>query len=133
MNINQKTGKAYWRDRVREVGLEGVIREEMARLGFWPPSEEVAQQAAASLAALRVRYEELSELRDQLSRIERELGDAENIVALLAEGAVLCFAMYIGTRQRRYLRFGLVIVKWTVLAGLAFFAVLILERVAVTL
>ena len=46
---------------------------------------------------------------------------------------VLCFAMYIATSQPVWRRRGLVIVKWTVLAGLAFFAVLILERLALML
>ncbi|CAN5761162.1 hypothetical protein BH09PSE5_BH09PSE5_36270 [soil metagenome] len=53
------------------------------------------------------------------------------VVLLLMLAAVICFAMFIGTRDRRYVRWGLVIVKWTVLAGLAFFAVLILERLAI--
>ena len=51
---------------------------------------------------------------------------------LLVAG-LLCFAMYIGTGQVVWRRRGLVIVKWTVLAGLAFFAVLILERLALML
>ena len=46
---------------------------------------------------------------------------------------VLCFAMYIGTRQAAWRRRGLLIVKWTVLAAFGFFAVLILERLAVML
>jgi len=47
-------------------------------------------------------------------------------VLLLAAG--VCFACYIGTGQARYRQWGLVILKWTVLAALGFFAVLILER-----
>jgi hypothetical protein len=50
------------------------------------------------------------------------------IVLLLALAAVLCFAMFIGTGQVRYRAWGVLIVKWAVIAGLAFFAVLILER-----
>ena len=46
---------------------------------------------------------------------------------------LLCFAMYIGTAQIAWRHRGIVIVKWTVLAALGFFAVLILERLAVTL
>jgi len=42
--------------------------------------------------------------------------------------ALLCFAMYIGTRQRVWMNRGLVVLKWTVLAGLGFFAVIALER-----
>ena len=55
------------------------------------------------------------------------------VVGLLMVSAVLCFAMYIGTRQAVWRQRGLVIVKWTVLAALAFFAVLILERLALML
>lgn len=53
------------------------------------------------------------------------------IVLLLLVAGILCFAMYIGTRDVRWRQRGLVIVKWTVLAALGFFAVLILERLAV--
>lgn len=55
------------------------------------------------------------------------------IVGLLLAAGVLCFAMYIGTRQPLWRRRGIVIIKWTVLAGLGFFAVLILERLALLL
>jgi hypothetical protein len=48
---------------------------------------------------------------------------------LLAVGVIVCFAFYIGTGQARYKRYGLVALKWAVLAGLGFFAVLILERI----
>lgn len=53
------------------------------------------------------------------------------IVLLLLVAGVLCFAMYIGTGQLRWRRLGLLIVKWTVIAGLGLFAVLLLERMAV--
>ncbi len=55
------------------------------------------------------------------------------VVGLLLFAAVVCFALYIGTRQAVWRRRGIVIIKWTVLAGLAFFAVLILERLALLL
>jgi hypothetical protein len=42
--------------------------------------------------------------------------------------ALLCFAMYIGTQQRVWKQRGLIVLKWTVLAGLGFFAVIALER-----
>lgn len=50
------------------------------------------------------------------------------IVLLLLGAAIVCFAFYIGTGQLRWRRMGLVIVKWTVIAALGFFAVLVLER-----
>ncbi len=55
------------------------------------------------------------------------------LVLLLLVAGVLCFALYIGTGQARWRRFGLVIIKWTVIAGLVFFAVLFLERMVVAL
>jgi hypothetical protein len=80
-----RRGKAYWRQRVREIGMEGVIREEMTRLGFWPPNEEVARHAATALATLQVQYGELAQLREELGRVEKDLGDAENVTRMLAE------------------------------------------------
>ena len=52
------------------------------------------------------------------------------IVLLLLVAGALSFAMYLGTGQARWRRLGFVIVKWTVIAGLVFFAVLVLERMA---
>ncbi|BDI04236.1 hypothetical protein [Sphaerotilus microaerophilus] len=52
------------------------------------------------------------------------------IIGLLV-GSALSFALYIGTQDRRWMSRGLLILKWTVIAGLAFFAVLLLERIAI--
>ncbi len=52
------------------------------------------------------------------------------VFGLLLFAGVLCFAMYVGTGQVAWRRRGVVIVKWTVVAALGFFAVLILERLA---
>lgn len=49
-------------------------------------------------------------------------------VLLLLIAAGVCFALYVGTGQPRYRLWGLVILKWTVIAALGFFAVLVLER-----
>ena len=50
------------------------------------------------------------------------------LVLLLAAG--VSFALYVGTGQARFKRFGLRVLKWTLIAAFGFFAVLILERVA---
>lgn len=50
------------------------------------------------------------------------------LVFLLLVAGLVCFALYIGTGQRRWRDLGIVIVKWTVIAALGFFAVLLLER-----
>lgn len=55
------------------------------------------------------------------------------IVLLLLVAGLLCFAMYIGTGQRRWRAIGIRIVKWTVIAALGFFAVLLLERMVMIL
>jgi hypothetical protein len=55
------------------------------------------------------------------------------VFGLLLVAGLLCFAAYIGTGNVRWRRWGLVIVKWTVVAGLGFFAVIVLERLAVML
>jgi hypothetical protein len=48
-------------------------------------------------------------------------------ILLLAAGVY--FALYVGTGQMRYRHSGLIILKWTLIAALGFFGVLILERV----
>ena len=50
------------------------------------------------------------------------------VFGLLLIGGLLCFAAYIATGQALWRQRGLVVIKWTVLAGLGFFAVLILAR-----
>ena len=48
---------------------------------------------------------------------------------LLLLAAGVSFALFIATGRPHYKRWGVVIFKWTWLAALGFFAVLILERV----
>ncbi len=48
---------------------------------------------------------------------------------LLLLGAVVLFALYAATGQTRYRKFGLRIVIGILLAGFAFFAVLIAQRI----
>lgn len=52
------------------------------------------------------------------------------LVGFLLLASILCFAFYVGTGQVGYKRWGLLILKWTVVAALAFFAVLLLGRIA---
>ncbi|CAM3712507.1 hypothetical protein [Roseateles saccharophilus] len=58
---------------------------------------------------------------------------ARLLVGLLLFSAIVCFAFSIATGQARWRRRGVVIVKWTLVAGLAFFGALILERLALLL
>ena len=49
---------------------------------------------------------------------------------VLLLGAAISFALYAGTGQLKYRKFGLRIVIGTLLAAFGFFAVLIVERIA---
>ncbi len=51
-------------------------------------------------------------------------------VMLLLLTAAICFAFYAGTGQARFKRYGLIVLKWTLIAAFCFFAVLVLERLA---
>ena len=52
------------------------------------------------------------------------------LVMLLLLAAGVSFAFYAGTGNPKYKRFGIVVFKWTMLAALGFFLVLVLERLA---
>jgi len=52
------------------------------------------------------------------------------LILLLLLGAVVSFSFFAATGQARYKRFGLLVLKWTLIAAFGFFAVLVLERVA---
>ena len=51
------------------------------------------------------------------------------LMVLTLIGAIGCFALYIATGQMRYRHYGLVAMKWVVMAGLVFFAMLIVARI----
>jgi hypothetical protein len=51
------------------------------------------------------------------------------LIYFLLLTAGVCFALYAATGNTRYKRWGLITLKWTVLAGLGFFGVLIFDRV----
>ena len=44
--------------------------------------------------------------------------------------AAVSFAFYAGTGHPRYKRYGLVILKWTIIAGVFFFGVMLAGRLA---
>ena len=51
------------------------------------------------------------------------------LIYFLLLTAGVCFALYAATGDLRYKRWGLITLKWTVLAGLGIFGVLIVDRV----
>ena len=50
------------------------------------------------------------------------------VLLLLLVACGVAFALFAFTGQARYKRFGLVTLKWTLIAALAFFVALFLER-----
>lgn len=52
------------------------------------------------------------------------------LILLLLLTAVVSFLLYAGTGQNRFKHFGLMVLKWTLIAAFGFFAVLVLERIA---
>lgn len=50
------------------------------------------------------------------------------LIFLLLLSVIVSFALYIFTGQPRFKRYGLLTLKWTLIAAFGFFAVLILER-----
>lgn len=52
------------------------------------------------------------------------------LILLLLLAAIVSFMFYAGTGQQRFKQYGLVILKWTLIAAFGFFGVLILERIA---
>jgi hypothetical protein len=53
-------------------------------------------------------------------------------ILLLLVAAIVCFGVYLVRNDRRYLALGVAITKWTIVAGLGFFAVLIAEMIFTT-
>ena len=52
------------------------------------------------------------------------------LILLLLLAALVSFVFYMATGQPRFRRYGLLTLKWVLIAGFGFFAVLILERIA---
>ena len=52
------------------------------------------------------------------------------VFGLLALAGILCLAAYLATGRPVWKARGYVILKWTVLAGLGFFAIILLDRLA---
>jgi len=52
------------------------------------------------------------------------------VIGLLLVAALGCFAGFVATRDRQWLRRMVVLLRWTVIAGLGFFSLLLLERLA---
>jgi len=75
-----------WKERVRVVGKDVFVRQEMMRLGFWKPGETLKMsdlEREKFVADLEESYQRLSELRSELSKITREIAGLGDIKALM--------------------------------------------------
>ena len=55
------------------------------------------------------------------------------VFGLLLVASLLCFAMFVGTRQPVWRQRGILVLKWALIAAAGFFGVLVLERLAIML
>jgi RNA-directed DNA polymerase len=67
------------------MGKDAFIREEMERLGFWPPSDAVGREFEHDEAELRSLYESLAAVRGDLAGVENEIREIGDTPRLLAE------------------------------------------------
>jgi RNA-directed DNA polymerase len=74
-----------WRARMQEVGKSEFIREEMERLGYWPPEAGVEEAAKDAEIQLKTLYAELRPLQSELREIDTELRLNGNVAQLLLE------------------------------------------------
>ena len=52
------------------------------------------------------------------------------LALFLLLASAVCFGFYVATGQVFYKRLGLVILKWTIIAAVGFFAVVLIDRLA---
>ena len=81
-----------WRKQIKELGKREFQRREMERLGFWPPpapNSDKARELQSQLSALNVEMRAVADqsrpLRLRETQIEKELAEAGNLEAQLAE------------------------------------------------
>lgn len=87
MSENQEnlTQSANWKQLLSSLGREEFQLREMERLGFWPPTPEIAAQTAATRAALKQLEEQIAPLRAREKELQDEIAKVGNIPALIAE------------------------------------------------
>ena len=68
-----------------ELGKTAFIREEMTRLGYWPPPEDTSQDYAETEARLKPLYTEKALTARELKEIEKEISEGGDVPRLLTE------------------------------------------------
>lgn len=76
---------AGWKEQLKKVGKAGFIRQEMERLGYWPPNKEVAAEAEEAEKQLGALYKELAKLNAELVDVEKEIREGNDVDRLLQD------------------------------------------------
>lgn len=79
------SSQSGWRARLQEIGKAEYIREEMERLGYWPPEAGVEEAAQNAEEKLQTLYAELRPLQAELRQIDTELRQSGNVAQLLLQ------------------------------------------------
>ncbi|HEX9996862.1 MAG TPA: reverse transcriptase domain-containing protein [Abditibacterium sp.] len=74
-----------WRARLREQGKEAFQLDELRRLGFWPPSAGLQEQAARAESEVKRLDREMAPLRAQLRKIEGDIARAADVQTAIDE------------------------------------------------
>ena len=73
------------RQRIQQIGKQGFIREQMTKIGFWPPNLEVQEKAAEAEKQLKALYAEMAKAQTDLSQVETQITESGDIAKLLQE------------------------------------------------
>lgn len=98
------TQSPNWKQLLSSLGKEEFQLREMERLGFWPPSSEVASKTAEARTALKTIEEQIAPFRKRERELQDEIAKAGNIPALLAEIRTKRIERVKAERQERKIR-----------------------------
>lgn len=90
---------AEQRARLKQIGKDAFVREEMTRLGYWPPSPAVAAQTAEAEAALRPLYDELIHVRTDLDTLNAQIALVGDVPVLLGLRRVKGLFTFLGYNE----------------------------------
>lgn len=84
MTEGPQEGNPNWAARIRQIGRDNFVREEMLRLGFF--SKQVGEAERAELQSfLEQAYPRIAELKSALNKIRREIATSEDLQSLIKE------------------------------------------------
>lgn len=73
------------RAHLKKIGKDAFVREEMTRLGYWPPTPETARQLEEAEKTLIPLYDELVRARTELDGIDAQITEIGDVPTLLSQ------------------------------------------------